>query len=90
MGVMGYRPWEYYRLTPSELDILLTGQEYAIQLEWEQTRMICWYAANGDKIKLIKDRKKIISLPLIDKGMADDNDRFQKRIQELKRMKGLA
>jgi hypothetical protein len=85
---MGLRPWEFAALTPSEYEIMQEGFELKIQLSWEQTREICLYAANGDKLKVIKDKTKIIKLPLVDKNEST-TDRFQKRVEELKKMKGL-
>lgn len=86
---MGLKPWEFAALTPEEFGLMMEGFELRVQLEWQQTREICLYAANGDKMKAIKDKTKIVRLPLLDKVGDSPSDRFQQRIAELKKMKGL-
>lgn len=83
---MQLRPWEFYRFTESEFYDAMEGAQLAEQKQWEKIRLLCLYAANGDKMKPVKSVQDIMQLPAIDGQVTNTR---AKRIEQLKKEAGL-
>lgn len=71
-------------MTESEFALYGEGVNISNQLQWEKVRLLCMYAANGDKMKPVRDIKKIIHLPYLDDREDESKAAYKKRVDELK------
>lgn len=88
---MGYKPWEYYRLTFREYNSAVTGYFTRLSKEYEHTRAICYVIAsvNRDPKKRMPPINKFWPLPTDEEYSAPTAERAAQLKEKLSRVEAM-